>query len=433
MQHRPTAKPPLAHPRAVRLVVAAAGASYVGDEICAVALAIAVHDAGGSGLAVAAVVLATLLPRVVLAPVIGWLIDHVETTRLLAWVSLAQCGLTVALSAASGLAVQLGLLLLISAGTALTPSALMALVPTVAGSSRSSGITSTMSTVSRASAVLGPLAGAVLVSVSGVRGALLVDAATFLAFAAGFAALGVRRMPQPRGACTEGANPALDGIRTLWRDRVLRRVVSVLACAIVFVGITYVATVFLAKDVMHAGNAGVGLLTAAYGGGMTLGCLGCRRVARERLAPLATTAPVVIGGGFLLTAAVPVLGVAVPAYLMSGIACGLALTAMRTLVVARVPDGLLGRVFAAAAAIGASGELLALCLGGVLLSATGARVALLVAGVGAILPVLAVVAVAGVRRRTVPRVPDVHPVAAPIAVSEPVAVRERVPAAPALG
>jgi MFS family permease len=371
-----------AHRRAARLLLVAAATSYVGDEICAVALAIAVHDSSHSGPAVAAVVLAALLPRIALAPLTGWLIDSVETTRLLRWTALVQAVTTVALAQVGSLGNRLALLAVVSAGTAVTPNALYALAPTVAGRAGARRLTSSISTASRGSSVLGPIVGAMLVATIGIGGALYVNAASFLAFAAAFAVIGVRRHPAPRSATPVSVAA---GLRTLWDDVVLRYVVGVLVAAFVFVGITYVATVFFAKDVLGAGDLGVGLLAAAYGAGMTTGCLGCRWVPHDLLATSACGAPFVIGSGLLLAWAVPALAAALLGYVVAGVASGLALTAMRALVVERVPDGLLGRVFAAEGAIGATGELVALVAAGLLVTAAGPRVSLLVAGAGTLL------------------------------------------------
>lgn len=381
-------QPALAHPRGVAILLGAAATSYLGDEVAAVALAIAVHDDSGSGFAVAAVVLATLLPLVVLAPLTGWLVDRVETTRLLSVLAAGQCGIVVLLTQVSALAGRLALIFLLSTATAATATALMALAPTAAGKPRAKEVLGYLAVASRASAGVGPVVAGVLVKYFGVRGALLADAATFLLFAVAFLVVGFRRRPQPTPPPADGApkeaHPALMGMVTLWRDPVLRRVVGVLAVAIVFIGISYVATVFFAKDVLHAGNLGVGLLMAAYGAGMTAGSFAIRWVRTSRLAMAALAAPGLAGAGFLMAAALPVLSVGVVGFAVSGVASGLGLTAMRAIVVERVPDGLLGRVFAAEGAIGTTGELLALLLGGALVTLAGARTALWVAGAGGV-------------------------------------------------
>ncbi len=377
----------LAHPRGSAILLAAAATSYLGDEIAAVALAIAVHDDTGSGFAVAAVVLATLLPLVVLSPLTGWLVDRVETTRLLSLLAGAQAAVVLLLTQVTALTGRLALIFLLSSATAATATGLLALAPTAAGKTRAKELLGYLAVASRASAALGPLVGGLLVKVAGVRGALLADAATFVLFAVAFLLLGFQRRPEPLADPApeeKEPHPALRGMAMLWQDLVLRRVVGVLVLAIIFIGISYVATVFFAKDVLDAGNLGVGLLLAAQGAGMTAGSYGIRWVATGRLASLALAVPAVAGAGFLLAAAVPLLGVAAVGFTVSGLASGLGLTAMRALVVERVPDGLLGRVFAAEAAIGTTGELLALALGGALVSLTGARSALWVAGAGAV-------------------------------------------------
>lgn len=380
-------QPQLAHPRGSAILLAAAATSYLGDEIAAVALAIAVHDDTGSGFAVAAVVVATLLPLALLAPLTGWLVDRFETTRLLSLLAAAQCGVAVLLTQVTSLGGRLALIFLLSTATAATATGLLALAPTAAGKTRAKELLGYLSVASRASAALGPVVGGVLVKVAGVPGALLADAATFLVFAASFRMVGFRRRPEPTStAATEDdeTHPALRGMATLWHDAVLRRVVGVLVLAIVFIGISYVATVFFAKDVLHAGNLGVGILLAAQGVGLTAGCYAIRWIDTPRLVPLALAVPAVAGAGFLLSAAVPTLAVAAVGFTVAGLATGLGLTAMRALVVERVPDGLLGRVFAAEGAIGTTGELLALLLGGALVSEFGGRSALWIAGAGAV-------------------------------------------------
>lgn len=411
---------PLVHPGGSAILLGAAATSYLGDEIAGVALAIAVHDGSRSGFAVAAVVVATLLPLVLLSPLTGWLVDRVETTRLLSMLALAQTVVVVALTQVTSLAGRLALIFLLSTGTAATATGILALAPTAAGKPRAKELLGYLSVASRGSAALGPVLGGLLVKLAGVRGALLVDAATFVVFVVGFQLLGFRRPPsaaEPAPAAAAEPHPALRGMVALWRDPVLRAVVAVLATAILFIGISYVATVFFAKDVLKAGNLGFGLLMAAYGAGMTAGCYAIRWIGARRLAPVALTVPAVAGAGFLLAAGVPVLAVAFAGYAVAGVATGLGLTAMRAIVVDRVPDALLGRVFAAEAAIGTTGELLALLLGGGLVTWVGGRAALTVAGVGAL----------GASALAVPFAPGLrHAAPAPVPVPPPARPEESI-------
>jgi hypothetical protein len=108
---------------------------------------------------------------------------------------------------------------------------------------------------------LGPLLAAVALSMLGVRGVLLVDAATFLVSAAllGFlpAMLGAGPGRERRASFLADART---GLRHLWGEPAVRAValghVAIVACN----GIDDVALVFLATDTLGGGAGAVGLL-----------------------------------------------------------------------------------------------------------------------------------------------------------------------------
>jgi len=75
----------------------------------------------------------------------------------------------------------------------------------------------------------------------------------------------------------------------------------------------------------------------------------------------------------------------VAAYLVGGGANGVENVAMRSLIQHRVPAGLLGRAYAAYAAVASSADLVSIGLGGVLVGLLGARGTLLASGVAAVL------------------------------------------------
>jgi MFS family permease len=106
----------LVQERDFRLIVIAMGLSSLGDVLAAVALTIRVHDLTGSGLAVAALLLADLVAHVVFAPWAGMLVDRVETVRVLAAVSLGQAAVAVALAFTHAVPLLIVLLFLLGAG-----------------------------------------------------------------------------------------------------------------------------------------------------------------------------------------------------------------------------------------------------------------------------------------------------------------------------
>ena len=79
--------------RDFRLLVLSTGLSSLGDELALIALAIKVADLTDSGWAVAALLLAGLLPLVIFAPAAGVIVDNFETRRSLMIASALQAGI----------------------------------------------------------------------------------------------------------------------------------------------------------------------------------------------------------------------------------------------------------------------------------------------------------------------------------------------------
>jgi MFS family permease len=144
-----------------------------------------------------------------------------------------------------------------------------------------------------------------------------------------------------------------------------------------------VALVFLARDVLGAGNVGYGVVSAAYGVGMVLAPLAVLRWG-GRVAPTALLLLgfALTGVGTTLTGLAPLLGAAVAVQAVAGAGNGLENLAADTLIGRTVPRPFLGRVFGitASGAYVASG--LAYAAGGPLLALTSPRFVFVVAGVG---------------------------------------------------
>jgi predicted MFS family arabinose efflux permease len=105
--------------RDFRLVVLAIGLSSLGDMIGFIPLALHVHDATGSGLAVSALFIAMWGPIVVAAGLAGRLADRLESRNIVLWASLAQAAVAAVLAFALGsLASVLALTALLGLGTA---------------------------------------------------------------------------------------------------------------------------------------------------------------------------------------------------------------------------------------------------------------------------------------------------------------------------
>jgi len=268
-----------------RVLWTARTVSFAGDTLSLVALLLYVADQTGQPLAVAALlVVGDVLPAL-LGPVAGALSDRFDLRRLMIGCELAQVALTVLLALWLP---TLPMLLVVVAARALTAQVF-------APASRTAvGAVVDPATLPRANAAVGlgtngaetagPLLAAVLLPLLGVRGVLLVDAATFLGSAVLLTRLPALRAADraggdggdgggmPDGAARAGLGRDIrDGLGYLRRAVVPRTVLlgflGVVACN----GIDDVALVFLAKQNLGGGDRSVAALLGAVGIGLLVG------------------------------------------------------------------------------------------------------------------------------------------------------------------
>lgn len=175
---------------------------------------------------------------------------------------------------------------------------------------------------------------------------------------------------------------AVEGMRHLWRTPVLRALAIGFWLTVLASASDDLLLVFLGIDDLHAGPAGVGILLAAASVGLVAGLVAIARWGRRLptlgaiLAGFAITAT-----GNLLTAAAPVLAVALATQAIRGGGIALLEANVRTFVQRETPRHLRGRVLAnlygGVSVAAAAGYL----LGGPLLDATSARTMFVVIGV----------------------------------------------------
>ncbi|MGH2734574.1 MAG: MFS transporter [Actinomycetota bacterium] len=369
--------------RDLPLLVAALALSSMGDFLAIVALTIRIHDSSGSGWAVSALLLAGLLPLIVFAPVGGLLVDRYETTRVLVFASLIQAVVAVALAYVESIPGILALVFLLNMGLAVTQPGFFALVPRVAGEDRVTEANAFLELARYGGATFGPVLAGGLAAGVGVRYALLGDSLTFVVVAVCCLALTVR-LPATRTHDEQGrlqSELAREGARFILRDRLLRLVLGVMAISVLFAATSNVAAVFFAKDVLHAGNTGFGLMEAAWAGGMAIVAIAVARGRKpSSLVVAALASAVIMGGSLVVTGLFALLPVAVALYLVGGGANGMENIAMRSLIHARTPEQMRGRVYAAYSALGTGAQVASMGLGGLMVTLLGARSTLLVAG-----------------------------------------------------
>ncbi|MEO8423385.1 MAG: MFS transporter [Actinomycetota bacterium] len=374
-----------------RLLALSNGLSSLGDELALVALTIKVFElSDGSGIAVAAVLLAGILPLVLFAPFAGLIVDRTETTGTLALASAAQAFIAVGLAFAEPVWLVVALSFLLGSAASIASPAVFAIVPTAVDEEDLTEANANMETVRYIGMVAGPLiagglAGA-LGADRGTRAALLLDAITFLVITSAAASLKVRRQPEsaPEEGRTKGE--ARQGFAFIRRDRVLLIGVAAVATTVLFATMDNVAEVFFANDpeLLNAGNWGYGALAAVWLLGMVVGAgLIARRLPQERLAPAVLLSSITGGAAVAIAALFPNIVLALAMFTLGGVANGVASVSMRSLIHHRVPDQLRGRVFAAYFGVAFAGQLAATALGGVLIAVLpSSRDVLLVGGLG---------------------------------------------------
>lgn len=278
--------------------------SVVGDELARLALAILVFEATDSPFLAAAAFGISYAPWLLGGPFLSAFADRLRRRSVLVGTDLTR-GLVVAALAIPGLPLWLLLVMLFAASLLAPPfeSARSALMPDVLEGDRYAVGTSVTNISSQVGQVIGFVGGGALVLAVSPRGALLVDAATFLISAA-LVAWGVRdRPPADQG----GATPSLwretvEGLRVLTANRVLLRIVALLWVGQLFVTASEgVAAPFVAD--FGYGAVGVGIFLAANPVGLIIGGVVVGRLCppdlRERLTyPLAlfSMLPLIVAG-----------------------------------------------------------------------------------------------------------------------------------------
>ena len=301
--------------RDFRLLVVSNGLSSLGDELALIALTIKVFDVSrGSGIAVAAVLLAGIIPLVVFAPLAGLIVDRTETTGTLAIASAIQAGLAVGLAFAHPVWAIVALSFLLGSVASVASPAVFAIVPMAVDEEDLTEANANMETARYIGMVAGPIIAGGLAAATGKSdAALLVDAITFLVITSAAASLTIRRPPEP---AAEGGRPKGEA----------RRGFSFLATrsrpshrgrghrgdgAVRHDGQRGRGVLRPERALLNAGNWGYGALAAAWLIGMVVGAaVIARRLPEDRLAPAILVAA--FGGGIAvaIAAAFPAIALA---------------------------------------------------------------------------------------------------------------------------
>ena len=171
--------------RPFRLLWTARTVSFAGDSLGLVALMLHVAETTGQALAVALLLLAGDFVPALFGPLAGTLADRVDRRRVMVGCELVQSALVVVIALwLPSLPLLLVLVGLRAAAAQVFQPASRAAVPALVAGRDLERANAAVGLGTNGGEALGPLLAAVALPVLGVRGVLLVDAATFLVSAA---------------------------------------------------------------------------------------------------------------------------------------------------------------------------------------------------------------------------------------------------------
>ena len=357
-----------------RLLFLSTLGSSIGTLLAAIALAIDVKDRTNSGLWVGAVLIVEFLPTIVVGLTLGPLLDRLERRSLMVGADLLRAAVFCALPFASSAASIVGLALVAGLATGFFRPAVYAGVPNLVPESQLPEANALLQTVENVSWAIGPVLGGILTAAAGPHTAYWVNAVSFL-----ISALLVARIPkrllQSETALTRGHwRDLADGFVAVLRSRPLLAVLVGWGIASLGIGAISLSEVFMAKNTLHAGDFGYGLLYGGIGTGLVLGSWWSSHIV-ERIGTTRAYAGalLVMAIGFGAGAAAPNVWVAAACCLVGGVGDGVAIVCNALLVQRGAVDRVRGRtltlVMSVTYALNGAGTVIA----GALVHITGSR------------------------------------------------------------
>jgi MFS family permease len=364
------------------LVVLAKSVSLLGDELAAVALMLRLQSHGARPPAIAALLIAAMLPLLLLAGPVGRLVDRVDSRSLLVTSSLAQGGLCLLLAYTTGTTAVLGLVAALGVGQAVNGATWQALLPAIVGTERLPGAIGLTQAGTTMASIAAPALAGILTGLYGARVPLLIDAATFLAITAAGLLITTRRGT----VVTESTTTAGGGLRIVWADPLLRMALGLLALFITLGAMVNVVEVFLVRETLHASTTWYGLIGAMFGVGALTGSLFGGRLRGELpLARAFAVAATALAAGLAAMAAVPNVVAMLPLAFAIGTANGVLNVALGSLVMRRPAADARGRVGAVVNGVASGTQLGAYALGGLLAAVLTPREIFAAAGLSGLL------------------------------------------------
>lgn len=227
----------------------------------------------------------------------------------------------------------------------------------------------------------GPAIAGAVVALGGTVAALLINCALLATIALVLATGALPAAPTERSAVSGRLRVALSHAA---RSVPIRNLLSVQFAALIFFTISVPVEVVFAQRTLHAGAGGYGALLSCWGAGAVLGSAGFARFRRSPLRALIVASAALLGIGFLVMAGAPSLGVAIVGAVIAGVGNGVEAAAVRTALQELVQAHWMAMMMSLGESINQATPGIGMVLGGALTALFSARIALAVAGCGAL-------------------------------------------------
>ncbi len=375
-----------------RLLFVATLASALGNWLAVIALQVDIYDRTHSGLWVAVLLVAAVLPSVFVGLLLGSLVDRLSRKGLMVVSDAGRLVVFAALPFVGSAAGIVALAAIAGVGNAFFRPAVLAGLPNLVAGDELEEANGLLQFVEWSATAAGPLIGGAIVAASGPHLAYSLNAVTFAISAALVLAIPARLLQSERPVGRGHWADLAEGYRTVLRSRPLLCVLIAWSIVMVANGLVNVAEVFLAKNSYSSGDFGFGLLWSASGIGMVAGSFAAPHFIREGLGNAYVRLLAIFALGIGLTAAAPNVWLGAIAMVIGGFGNGGAVVSNITLVQRSTNDSVRGRAFTLLMSANYAVLGFALVAAGPIVDATSARWAYGVAAVA-----IAVAAVVGYR------------------------------------
>ncbi len=405
--------------RDFRLLFLATLGSGLGTGVAVIALTVDVFDRTGSGVWVAALLVADFLPMLAIGLLLGPLVDRFSRRRVMIASDLVRFAIFAVLPFAPNEIVIVALAAGIGFATGFFRPAVYAGMPNLVDERDLPHANSLFQSVENLTWLVGPLLGGVLLSVSSTDVPYVVNAVSFLLSAALVARIPDRLLQAGRAESEGHVKDLVAGFAVVRRSRALMTVLVVWTLVMFANADINVAEVALVKVSLDAGDFGLGLLMACAGLGLMLGSMTAGGwLERRPVSEVYGGAIAVMAVGFGAAAVSPTVWLAAACVVVSGFGNGVASVCNPYLVQQGAPDELRGRAFTVIMSVNAGALGIGMAIAGPFTDAAGARwVWGTAAGIYAVSALIGFVLARGVREEKPKDVPAAE--TGPVAAADP--------------